>query len=182
MRAVGTQHPPRGGARHVAAVGAGHRLQEFHTAAWAGQPGPDTDLPDRDGTQDLAGEPGDDHVAAGLAALDRPAEERARRAAVLGPRVPRPGGMGCCQPRVLPGGDIEAVGHGWMLPAVFFPPRHRRFHLLFPPSGDARRIASPYRPAKTGRTGAERNGIIVSTTAAPTASVADITQPRRVTV
>ena len=115
-RAVRAQDPPGGGARHVAAASAGDRLQQLHAAAGTGQTGLHPDLADRDGAQDLAGEAGDDHFVAWLAPLDRPAQERARRAAMLGARIPRPGRIGGGQPRVLTGGDIEGAGHGWMLP------------------------------------------------------------------
>jgi hypothetical protein len=50
----------------------GHRFEEFDAAARTGDPCPHLKFADRDGAEDLTGEPGDDHVVARRAPLDGP--------------------------------------------------------------------------------------------------------------
>ena len=49
-----------------------HRFEEFDAAARTGDPCPHLKFADRDGAEDLTGEPGDDHVVARRATLDGP--------------------------------------------------------------------------------------------------------------
>ena len=108
---AGPAHPPGGGPGHLEAVRAGAGLEEFHAAARAREPDLDADVADRNRAQNVAGEAGDHHFCPRLAALHGPAEQRARRPAMLGAGVPGAGGVRCCPPHAIAQRYVEAVGH-----------------------------------------------------------------------
>ena len=103
-------HPPRGGPRDLPAARRRAGLEQFHAVARARDPGRHGNVADRDGAQYLAGEARDHHVRPGLAAPHRPAEQRARRPAVLGVRVPRPGCVRGRPPLAVTQRYVEAPG------------------------------------------------------------------------
>ena len=105
------QHPPRRGPRDLTAARARGRLEQFDAAPRPRDPGGHGDLADRDGPQDLAGEPRDHHVRPRLAAQHRPAEQCARRPAVLRAGVPRPRRVHGRLPHAIANRNVEAVRH-----------------------------------------------------------------------
>ena len=91
-RDVGRGEAP-GACPHHLAVGPGQRrLEHLHAAPGPDDAGAQRERGDRHGRQDLHRHAAHPHALTRLAALDRAAEQRRRRAGVLGVRVPGPAG------------------------------------------------------------------------------------------